>query len=136
KPFIRSVKPKVRRNWPVTISSPTVARMNPIRIETKDLRGFPPPSPTKLEKVSNWMAKNSGGPNFRAISASNGAKRVISTMEKNAPIKEEEKAAVKACPPCPCRAIGKPSNVVATDQGSPGMLNKIDVMAPPKSAPQ
>ena len=26
--------------------------------------------------------------------------------------------------------------VVATDQGSPGMLNRIDVMAPPNSAPQ
>jgi len=26
--------------------------------------------------------------------------------------------------------------VVATDQGSPGMLNRIEVMAPPNSAPQ
>ena len=32
--------------------------------------------------------------------------------------------------------MGKPSKVVATDQGSPGMLKRMEVMAPPKSAPQ
>ena len=53
KPLISSVMPKVRRNWPVTMSSPTVARMKPIRIDTSDLSGLPPPSPTKLEKVRN-----------------------------------------------------------------------------------
>ena len=31
------------------------------------------------------MAKNSGGPNLSAISASSGAKNVISTIEKSAP---------------------------------------------------
>ena len=33
-------------------------------------------------------------------------------------------------------AIGWPSKVVATDHGSPGILNRIDVIAPPNSAPQ
>src|SRR5206468_7304607 len=44
-----------------------------------------PPSPTKLEKVRSWMAKNSGGPNFSATSARIGAKNVISAIEKKAP---------------------------------------------------
>jgi dihydrofolate reductase len=48
--------------------------MNPKKIETSDLSGLPPPSPTKLENVSSWIAKNSGGPNLSATSASNGAK--------------------------------------------------------------
>src|SRR6266849_3781413 len=129
-------KPKVIRSWPVTVSSPTAASTKPSRIETSDLSGLPPPSPTKLEKVRSWIAKNSGGPNLSAISASSGAKRVIRTIEKSAPTNDEVKAAVSACPPCPLRAIGYPSKVVATDQGSPGMLNRMDVMAPPKSAPQ
>jgi len=54
----------------------------------------------------------------------------------SAPTNEEVKAAVSALPARPCWASGWPSNVVATDQGSPGMLNRIEVMAPPKSAPQ
>src|SRR6266496_4120060 len=54
KPFISSVIPKVRRSWPVTMSSPTVARIKPIRIDTSDLSGLPPPSPTKLEKAKDF----------------------------------------------------------------------------------
>ena len=106
KPFMRSVTPKVSRSWPVTMSSPTEARMKPSRIVTSDLSGLPPPSPTNDENVSSWMAKNSGGPNFSAISASSGAKSVISTIEKKAPTNEDVKAAVRAWAPCPCRASG------------------------------
>ena len=50
--------------------------------------------------------------------------------------KDEVKAAVSASPAWPFCAIGWPSNVVATDHGSPGMLNRIEVIAPPNSAPQ
>ena len=96
KPFIRSVIPNVIRNCPVTISRPTAARMKPSRIDTTDLSGLPPPSPTKLENVSSWMAKNSGGPKRSAISASRGANGVMSTIEKNAPTNDDVKAAVRA----------------------------------------
>jgi len=82
------------------------------------------------------MAKNSGGPNLSASSASGPAKNETRTIENKAPMKEDVKAAVRACPPCPCLASGWPSNVVATDHGSPGMLKRIDVMAPPNRAPQ
>ena len=136
KPFIRSVKPKVKRSAPVTMSSPTTARMKPMRMETRDLMGLPPPSPMNAEKVRSWMAKNSGGPKRSATSASRGAKSVIRMTANSAPTKEEVKAAVSACPLSPRCAMGKPSKVVATDQGSPGMLNRIEVIAPPNSAPQ
>ena len=106
KPFMSSVEPKVIRSWPVTMSSPTAARMKPSRMETSDLSGLPPPRPTNDEKVRSWIAKNSGGPNLSAISASSGAKSVISTIEKRAPTNDEVKAAVSAWPPCPCRASG------------------------------
>ena len=52
------------------------------------------------------MAKNSGGPNLSATSASSGANSVMSTTEKSAPTNDEVKAAVSACPPSPWRAIG------------------------------
>ena len=32
--------------------------------------------------------------------------------------------------------MGWPSKVVATEDGSPGMLNRIEVVEPPNSAPQ
>ena len=80
--------------------------MNPSMIDTRDLSGLPPPRPTKLEKVSSWMAKNSGGPNLSAISARMGAKSVMRTIEKKAPTNDEVKAAVSAWPPCPLRAMG------------------------------
>src|SRR6266481_3689869 len=92
-PFMRSVKPKVIRSVPVTMSSPTAARMKPIRIDTSDLSALPPPSPTKDEKVRSWMAKNSGGPNLSATSARRGAKSVIRTTANSAPTKDDGKAA-------------------------------------------
>src|SRR5438309_3899544 len=82
------------------------------------------------------MRKSSGGPKRRSMSASRGAKSEMRKIEKSAPTNDEVNAAVSACPPCPWRASGYPSKVVATDHGSPGMLKRIDVMAPPKSAPQ
>ena len=106
KPFISSVIPKVSRSWPVTMSSPAAARMKPIRIDTSDLIGLPPPSPMNEEKVRSWIAKNSGGPNLSAISASSGANSVISTTEKSAPTNEEVKAAVSASPPAPAAPSG------------------------------
>jgi hypothetical protein len=45
-------------------------------------------------------------------------------------------AEVSASPALPCWAIGWPSKVVATLQASPGMLKRMEVIAPPNSAPQ
>src|SRR5688572_21737598 len=54
----------------------------------------------------------------------------------NAPNPADRNAYDSASVARPCLAIGWPSNVVATDDGSPGMLNRIDVVEPPNSAPQ
>ncbi|MGY3074740.1 carbamoylphosphate synthase large subunit [Bradyrhizobium sp. LM6.10] len=61
---------------------------------------------------------------------------MISSTATSEPMKEDVNAAVSASAALPCCAIGYPSNVVATDQASPGMLNRIEVIAPPNSAPQ
>src|SRR5215475_8301742 len=60
----------------------------------------------------------------------------MTTTANRAPTKEEVKAAVSASSARPFWAIGWPSKVVATDQGSTGMLKRIEVIAPPNSAPQ
>ena len=61
---------------------------------------------------------------------------VSMTVAKNAPMKEEVSDAVSASPARPCLASGWPSNVVATDHGSPGILNRMALMQPPNKAPQ
>ena len=136
KPRMRSVRPNVRRSCPVTVSMPTAAMAKPSAIESSVLKGEPLPMPTKLQKVSRYTAKNSGAPNFSANFATSGARKVIITTATSAPTNEEVKAAVRAAPAWPFCAIGWPSKVVATDHGSPGMLNRIEVMAPPNNAPQ
>ena len=59
---MRSVTPKVRRSGPVDDVEPDRGEDEAGTMDTRDLGALPPPSPTKEEKVRNWMAKNSGGP--------------------------------------------------------------------------
>jgi len=55
----------------------------------------------------------------------------------NAPMNDARNDDVSARPGRPFFfARGKPSKSSTTDQGSPGMLNRIEVITPPKSAPQ
>ena len=136
KPLSRNSWSKVMRSWPVTLSRPTEASAKPRHMEASVLNGEPRPMPMKLAKVRNCTAKNSAGPNCSANLATSGARNVMTTTATMAPTKEDVKAAVSAASALPCCAIGWPSKVVATDQGSPGMLNRIEVMAPPNSAPQ
>jgi hypothetical protein len=106
KPRINSCMPKVRRNWPVTVSMPTAASAKPSAIEARILNGEPLPMPTKLQKVSRYTAKNSGDPNFNANFATSGARKVIITTATNAPTKDEVNAVVSAAPAFPFWAIG------------------------------
>ena len=52
KPRIRSVKPKMRRSWPVTVSMPTAASAKPSIIADSVFHGEPLPMPMKLQNVS------------------------------------------------------------------------------------
>src|SRR5262249_33626842 len=92
--------------------------------------------PMKLQKARKKTANFSGGSNLKANFATSSVTKVIMMTANSAPTNDEVNAAVSASPGLPFCAIGWPSKVVATDHGSPGMLNRIDVMAPPNSAPQ
>ena len=89
KPLSNSLKPKVMRNWPVTVSSPTAARAKPIIIEAIVLNGDSLPMPTKLQKVSSCTEKNSAGPNCSAKLAMIGARKVMTMTAISAPTNEE-----------------------------------------------
>src|SRR5687768_15036995 len=92
--------------------------------------------PTNEQNARKYTANFSAGPNCSAKRATSGATSVIMITANSAPTNDDVNAAVSASPARPSRAIGCPSNVVATDHGSPGILNRMDVMAPPNSAPQ
>ena len=64
------------------------------------------------------------------------ATMVMVMTPTSAPKPEHRNASDSASAALPCFAIGCPSKVVATEDGSPGMLNRIEVVDPPSSAPQ
>ncbi len=99
-------------------------------------QGSPVPSPTKVLKASSIIANISGGPKRRAKRARGRAATVNRTAATIIPTKEDRKAAVRANPAFPCLAMGLPSKMRATDHGSPGIANRIEVITPPKRAPQ
>jgi len=72
---------------------------------------------------------------LEAKPATTGERNVIMITAISAPTNEEVKAAVSALPARPCWASGWPSRCRDLTR-LPGMLNRIEVMAPPKSAPQ
>ena len=88
------------------------------------------------DRVSHWIGgRLVAGTSGRSGPVYNPATGTLA-REVDFASSEEVNAAVKASPACPFWAIGCPSKVVATDQGSPGILNRIEVIAPPNSAPQ
>ena len=68
-------------------------------------------------------------------SEQSAAQNVMTTTRNEGADKRHVNAAVSASSARPCRAMGCPSKVFATDHGSPGILKRIDVIAPPTSSP-
>ena len=86
-------------------------------------------------KARNTRAKISGGPNFRANSASGGDK-TIRPMTPMVPAMNEAKAEIpSAAPARPWRVIWYPSRQVMTEAASPGILTRMDVVEPPYWVP-
>ena len=98
KPLSISVKPKVRRSWPVTLSRPTAASAKPIIIDTSVLNGGSLPMPMKLQNARKNTANFSAGPNCKANVATSGATSVMTMTANSAPTKDDVKAAVSASP--------------------------------------
>ena len=77
----------------------------------------------------------SGGPNLSARFASGGATSV-STITPKVPAMNEPTAAMQSAAPArPLRAIALPSMQVITEEASPGMRSRIEVVEPPYCEP-
>ena len=77
----------------------------------------------------------SGGPNLTAIEASGGAIIVSMTMPKVPAMNEPTAAMQSAAPARPFLAMALPSMQVITDDASPGMRIRIEVVEPPYCEP-
>ena len=136
-PESSEMNPKFRRCSPVIVSNPTAASSSPSASIARLFIGASAPSPMRVANESTNTAKSSAGPNWSAFSAIGSAKNVNRIVETSAPRKEDTNELASARPGRPRRlARGNPSNSSTTAHGSPGMLKRIDVMTPPKSAPQ
>ena len=92
-------------------------------------------STTAKTRPSTISEKYSAGPNSSARLVSGAPSAATSTVATQ-PAKNEPIAAMASAGPArPCLAIWWPSSVVTTDDDSPGMLTRIDVVEPPYCAP-
>jgi hypothetical protein len=89
-----------------------------------------------LTMPMNTTAKYSAEENDRAILAKGGDRRSIRTPLTTPPIAEHMMAMPSAFETNPFLLSLYPSQVVGTFMGSPGMLNSIPVIDPPKTPPQ
>ena len=130
-PRLSSGIPYVSRIEPDTVSMPMDAHAKPSPIETIVFIGEPPPKATKLPNASRKTVKYSTGENLRAKRVAHEERIVTVATPSRAPKPDDRKAVVSASVARPALAIGWPSKVVATDDGSPGMLKRIEVVDPP-----
>ena len=129
------ISPKISLGSPDIMSMPTVANTNPKHIENKVFGISSPPKPIKVAKAKSINAKISGSPKSRATWARGGAKAVNKRLATVPPTKDATAAVTNARSARPLRAIGLPSNVVATAVDAPGMPSVMEEIAPPYIAP-
>ena len=95
-------------------------------------------SPDRLAvmvSANRTRAKKSHGPNSSPTLASCGASVINRTALMMPPKNEDHTPMPSASPGRPLRAMGKPSKVVATEDGVPGMPVRIPAISPPDSPP-
>ncbi len=126
---------KAMRDWPVSMSEPTIDINSPISTMASALRMDPLASTTAKHRPSTISEKYSAGPNSSAIEVSGAPSAATSTVETQ-PAKNDPIAAMESAGPArPWRAIWWPSSVVTTEDASPGILMRIEVVEPPYCAP-
>src|ERR1700742_1193425 len=86
-PSNNSVMPKVNRGWPVSMSEPTMPTSRPSTVIAMPLSGEPLASVEPASRPTSISEQTSAGPNSSAILTRNGARKIISVMPNDAPMK-------------------------------------------------
>ncbi len=130
-PSVSSLIPKVKRGNPLMRSSPT----HPSRMPTSPIMMAFNTDPcaryvTMIRPV-HMRAKYSGGPSLSAAWARGMATSMRPILAIVPAMKDPQAAIPRAGPARPWRAIWCPSKQVMTEDASPGMLTRIEVVEPP-----
>ena len=80
--------PKVKRRAPVMGSMPMVETNRPRAPASRPLNTLPPETPIIMDSPNRAMANISGGPNFRANSATGKEKTIRTTVPIRPPMTE------------------------------------------------
>ena len=94
-----------------------------------------PSTAVTATKASSMIARYSGAPRDTANRAISGAKNTISVVPMVPATKEPMAAVASAGAALPALAIRLPSMAVTTDDDSPGVLSRIEVVDPPYMPP-
>ena len=135
KPDKRASDPKSKRAMPAASSSPTVRTRRPKAPAIRPLTKCLPARLAVMVSANITNMKKSQGWNSRPTRANCGARVIKQMAEKMPPKKDDHTPKPNARPGLPPRAMGKPSNVVATEDGVPGMPVRIPAINPPDSPP-
>ena len=92
-------------------------------------------SPATIDSAKTKREKYSQGPNWSAKAASGPVAPTRKNAPSSPPMNDAHVPSHIARPGSPRRAMGKPSNVVATADGLPGMPSRLEVTSPPDSPP-
>src|SRR5215467_10356826 len=113
------------------MSEPTIDSISPSITMASALRIDPRASTTAKHRPRVISEKYSAGPNSSATDVSGAPSAATSTVDTQ-PAKNDPMAAIASAGPArPFFAIWNPSRVVITDDASPGMLIRIEVVEPP-----
>ena len=127
--------PKVRRACPLTASMPTRPMVSPSTSAMKPRNREAPSTAVTETKASSMIARYSGAPSETANVAISGAKKTSSVVPMVPATKEPMAAVARAGAALPALAIRLPSMAVTTEDDSPGVLSRIEVVDPPYMPP-
>ena len=135
KPPPMNSEPKVKRGTLAIGSVPITVMRRPMAVESRPLTSEASVSPATIAIASTNSEKYSHGPNSSAIAASGPVTKTRHSAPSSPPQKDAHTPSQIARPGSPLRAMGKPSKVVAIDDGEPGMPSRQQVMRPPVEPP-
>src|ERR1700760_4507194 len=122
-PSNNSVMPKVKRGWPVSMSDPTMPSNRPNTVMAMPLSGEPLASVEPAIRPTSISEHTSAGPNSSAILTRKGARKIISVMPKEAPMKAATTGIPSAVPPLPFLVQRKPTQ---TGGGGRRMARQVE----------
>ena len=127
--------PKVSRACPLTASMPIMPIVRPSTRAMKPRNRDAPSTAVTATKASSMIARYSGAPSETANFAISGAKNTSRVVPMVPATKEPMAAVARACAALPALAIRLPSMAVTTEDDSPGVLSRIEVVDPPYMPP-